>query len=359
MKKNHSTFLVPGFLFISLFLFTTCAKEYSYEGGPVNSSGSASGTAAYTLTGAGGTCTGSVVAGNYYAGTALSSANTVTLQVLVTAIGTYTINTNNTNGFQFSVSGSFTTTGPQSITLTGSGTPLGPGSSNFTTPVGPGCTFTITIKDAQPLMASYFFPGTPNSCMDAKLNGTAIAQKALDGTNTITMLVDVTSPGAYSITTDTIENFTFNATGTFADTGIHVVSLQGGGVPEKAQNLLFKVSGSNSNCTIPVTVNAPGIAATYVLESDFDQSCATYKTAGTATINQPLTSANTVTLKVFVTVPGSYTISTKTLNGMIFYVTGVFTATGYQYPVLTGTGTPLTQGATLFTQYHRAPFNRR
>ncbi len=198
------------------------------------------------------------------------------------------------------------------------------------------------------LIASYTLPGTPNSCMSAVLNGSYTATKGLDGSNTVRVLVDVKSPGNYTLTTDTVDNITFSASGVFADTGINIITLQGNGSPDLAQNLTFKLSGSSSNCTIPVSVAPPGVAGTYVLESDYDHSCALHKITGDAIIDQPLTAANTVALHIYATYAGSYAVSTKTLNGMMFYGTGVLTTTGYQYIYMTGTGTPLAKGTTTF-----------
>ncbi|MES2329566.1 MAG: hypothetical protein V4539_08185 [Bacteroidota bacterium] len=199
-----------------------------------------------------------------------------------------------------------------------------------------------------PRIASYILPGTPNSCVSAQLNGSYIAAKGLDATNTVRVLVDVKSPGSYTLTTDTVDNIAFSASGIFADTGISVISLQGNGSPNMAQNLTFKLSGSNSSCTIPVSVLPPGIAGTYVLESNYDHSCATHKISGDAMVGQALTTANTVAIHIYATYAGSYAISTKTLNGMMFYGTGVFTTTGYQYIYMTGSGTPLAAGSTTF-----------
>ncbi len=198
------------------------------------------------------------------------------------------------------------------------------------------------------LIASYTLPGTPNSCMSAILNGSYVAAKGLDASNSVRVLVDVKSPGSYTLTTDTVDNITFAASGVFTDTGINVISLQGNGSPDVAQNLTFKLSGSNSSCTIPVSVQPPGVPGTYVLESDYDHSCAVHKVMGNAVMGQPLTTANTVAIHIYATYAGSYAISTQTLNGMMFYGTGVFTTTGYQYIYMTGTGTPLAQGTTTF-----------
>jgi hypothetical protein len=63
----------------------------------------------------------------------------------------------------------------------------------------------------------------------------------------------------------------------------------------------------------------------------------------------PLTSVNTITVSVFVTDPGSFAISTDTVNGMIFSYQGTFVAVGAQNVLLTGSGTPVSAGTFTFT----------
>jgi hypothetical protein len=80
-------------------------------------------------------------------GTALTASNTVTLNVNVTAIGTWSVSTAPAvNGIVFTGSGTFTATGAQTITLTGSGTPSAAGSFNFPVTVGGStCNFSVTV----------------------------------------------------------------------------------------------------------------------------------------------------------------------------------------------------------------------
>lgn len=130
------------------------------------------GPAIYTLNGAPGACTGAVSAGTYTVATALTAANTVTLNVTVATIGTYSITTNTSNGMSFTASGSFTTTGPQPVVLTGTGTPAAAGASNFTgTAVVSTCTFSITVTGAAPPPNTDYIPETAFSNWSDKLVG--------------------------------------------------------------------------------------------------------------------------------------------------------------------------------------------
>ncbi|MEP6948455.1 MAG: hypothetical protein ABI863_04250 [Ginsengibacter sp.] len=130
---------------IILILFFSCKKTTSDSSVPL---------AEYTL-GTGGNCTGAVVSGRFVADTPLTVANTITITVDVTVAGPYWITTNTVNGISFSQISTFTSIGPQTAVLTGTGTPVAVDSVNFTLkPLsGPGdsCTFSVaTIKGIPP-----------------------------------------------------------------------------------------------------------------------------------------------------------------------------------------------------------------
>lgn len=74
--------------------------------------------AAYALN-----CSSITVNGNYVKGTPLTAANTITINVNVSSVGSYNISTSNVSGISFSASGVFTSVGTQQIILLGSGTP--------------------------------------------------------------------------------------------------------------------------------------------------------------------------------------------------------------------------------------------
>lgn len=330
-------------LIVSSMIFIMCAKEYSYEGGATGS-GSSTGSAVYTMVGAGGNCLGSVVNGNYTTGNALDGSNTIVLQVDVSTAGTYSITTAAQDGFSFSGSGTFTTTGAQTVTLTGNGTPAAAGTFTFSTPASSICSFTITVTTAE---AGYTLAGAPGTCQDFKVTFTPHPGKALDQYSTVDISVNVTTLGAYSITTDTLDGISFSVTGSFTKTGTQTVSLVGSGTPQYARNLHFTVNTSSgaASCGFDVAVvdNLP--LATYVIESGgggFSTCVAT--TSGTYTAGVALGSANTISTRVTVVNVGNYTISTSLINGIQFAHSGTFTATGPQLVTLEGSGTPIAAG---------------
>lgn len=125
-------------LLLALF-FSSCEKDYSYEGGGVPI-----GVAAYTFDGGSGSCTGAVINGTFTKGMPASSTNTAVLNVVVDSIGTYNITTTSVNGIRFAGSGIFATPGDHVVTLTATGTPVAAGDFNFTPGVS-GCSFSVTV----------------------------------------------------------------------------------------------------------------------------------------------------------------------------------------------------------------------
>lgn len=99
-----------------------CVKEYSFEYEPAN-----------TLKDAQGICMPSVIHGSFFKSTELDNDTAyIELQVNVAVTGLYFITTDLQNGFQFTDSGTFSTTGLQIVHLKPTGTPVDTGYTNFT-----------------------------------------------------------------------------------------------------------------------------------------------------------------------------------------------------------------------------------
>ena len=107
-------------------------------------------------------CSSTRVNGTYAIGNPLNTSNTITIDVAVNVIETYTISTNTINGYSFSGSGIFTSIGLNTITLKGSGTPIAMQTDTFTiTFVGRGdtCNTDITVTFTSPNCLAYFNAG--------------------------------------------------------------------------------------------------------------------------------------------------------------------------------------------------------
>ena len=336
MKKISTFFLTSLLLIVCALFFITCKKEYSYEGGVQAA------TAVYTLNAANGICTGSLVSGNYNAGNPLNTTNTVQIQVDVITIGTYTIKTNAVDGFSFSVSGNFTETGIQTVTLSGSDTPVSAGSFNFKASGVSVCSFTVNVKEAP--KAVFMLAGAPDSCTNAVADTNYVVDTILNSSNTVVLNVSVSSIGEYTISTDIINGISFSISGKFTFTGNQKVILKGSGSPVISGTFTFTPNIDSSSCTFDIKVKPN--PAIYVLTSFnlLNVITCNHDIAGNYIAGNPLTDANTLSIELYIIKPGYVTITTDTINGIIFSFTGTFTTSGSQNALMTGTGTPVYPG---------------
>ena len=103
--------------------------------------------ATYSI-GAGGSCENTVINGTFWSGVPLNSSSFITMQVNVSAIGTYSITTDAVNGYSFGTSGEFSATGLQTVNLISIGTPVAAQTDHFTATAsnsGGTCTFEIYV----------------------------------------------------------------------------------------------------------------------------------------------------------------------------------------------------------------------
>jgi hypothetical protein len=212
--------------------------------------------AAYVLGGAGAGCTGVVLNGTYMSGLALSSNNTASVNLTVTSPGNFSLSTPVVNGVSFSASG-ILSMGATGVTLIATGTPLAAGTFNFPlSGAGTSCSFSVTFEQtASP--AVFTLGGAPNSCTGAILSGNYASGVVTNSSNYVTISVNVTSPGTYSITTTTIIGMTFSATGLFNSTGVQNVVLYASGTPNNSGSYLFPVNHNGETCTFSVAVTGP------------------------------------------------------------------------------------------------------
>lgn len=244
---------ISSLLVLTSVLFMACQKEVSFEKG--NSTAS---VGSLSVDGSG-NCLGAVVSGTYYKDTAIKASNYVDVSVQVDTAGTYTISSDTVNGYYFKGTGTFTATGTQVVRLAGGGKPLAAGTNIFTvTYNGTVCEFSVTVTAAVPP------PGGSSAftitCTGATPAGTFVAGTALTAANTITLNVNVTAIGSWSVTTaPAVNGIIFSGTGTFTATGAQTIVLTAAGTPTAAGPFTFTVTGGTGTCTFPVTVTAAAV----------------------------------------------------------------------------------------------------
>src|SRR3712207_5115280 len=115
--------LAYSLLAMVLLCIFSCQKEVSFEQGEP-SAGSLKDDVS-------GDCLPQEVNGTFKAGAALGDTNYIELEVNVTRTGTYTITTYTVNGYSFKAGGIFTSAGPNTVLLKGTGTPLDEGVNDY------------------------------------------------------------------------------------------------------------------------------------------------------------------------------------------------------------------------------------
>src|SRR6476661_1486676 len=97
--------------------------------------------------------------------------------------------------------------------------------------------------------------------MIATLLGDYTQNTPLNGSNTISIKINATAPGTYTVTTDTVNGFYFSGSGTLAALGEQNITLTGQGTPAAEGASVFTVSAGGTSCTFKVTV-APSTTTT-------------------------------------------------------------------------------------------------
>jgi hypothetical protein len=97
---------------------------------------------------------------------------------------------------------------------------------------------------------AHFFP----DCGTIQINGSYQTGVALTVSNTLTMSVDVVTPGGYHLVSRTVNGYYFSARGTFPSTGIQTVTMRGSGTPMYGGTDEFTIFMDGEVCYFYVTV---------------------------------------------------------------------------------------------------------
>ncbi|MDI9365474.1 MAG: hypothetical protein QM541_11015 [Flavobacterium sp.] len=310
----------------------SCGKETSFEiGGEYVSSGSLKKD---DLTNS---CLPSKVNGSFFVDSFLNTTNYLDITVDVKQPGSYNISTDTVNGYWFNLTGYFRTAGLNTVKVQGYGKPILPINSTFHINYGNSvCSIDIAAILTVVQQAAYTF-----DCNNSQVNGSYFAASATNSTNNITVPVNVSSTGAYTISTTVVNGISFSASGSFSATGNQVVTLLATGTPTAAGNYSYTITGLgiSGTCSQSITCAAAVGASAYTF------NCNSFKVNGSYSTSTNLNAGNTITASVDVTTIGSYTISSNAINGISFTTSGVFTTLGLQTVTLVGSGKPIASGS--------------
>ncbi|HEY5367848.1 MAG TPA: hypothetical protein VIJ75_02560 [Hanamia sp.] len=197
-----------------------------------------------------GNCKPVIIEGTYAKGIPTNNSNTLQAQVTVAIPGGYTISTNTVNGVSFSRTGTFAVAGPQNVLLYATGTPTSSGNNMFTLSYGNSqCAFSLSVSgDATGTLGS-----SAGACTSFAFAGTYQQGVIMNAGNSVTVQVNVATPGAYTITSDSTNGVRFSGSGIFSATGIQSVALTAVGTPLNAGLQNYNVTFGTSTCGFGLT----------------------------------------------------------------------------------------------------------
>ncbi len=244
--------LLPNLICVLLlsFLFS-CQKERSLE---LGTPGKAS-----LQSDASGDCLPKAIVGNYIQGQALNDSNYIEVELYVSTPGSYTINSDAHNGYSFSGSGSFSSVGTNRVKLKGTGTPISASASDFVIQFdSSACSIQVSVLPGGGggggTPAAFTLQGAGAACMNAVVSGSFAKNQALTAASKVAVQVNVSTIGAYSISTNTVNGFSFSGTGNFSATGLQTISLRANGTPLNEGPTTFMLTAGTNSCTFSATV---------------------------------------------------------------------------------------------------------
>ncbi len=215
------------------------------------------------------------------------------------------------------------------------------------------CTKEVGSLEAGPV-SSYTFTGAPGACATPVIAGIYAINRQMDNTNTLTLTVNVTVKGKYSVQTNAANGVYFEAGGKFTTTGPQTIILYGRGSPLKAGNFSYGML-TNSSCSFTVNFLATAPAAVFTYTGA--PACTPPVISGSYATGVALGAANYIDVSINVTSLGTYSITTNTANDIFFTASGIFSDLGPKTIRLAGIGTPAAPGTFAFTPSGGCPFN--
>lgn len=123
-----------------------------------------------------------------------------------------------------------------------------------------GCKKELSFENGLPLtVAEGTLKDSLGNCMAITTYGSYVKNTALTDSNYIIIRVNFTTPGSYRISTDTSNGFSFQASGSTADSGLQMITLKGMGKPAAIQLTNFLVTFDSTVCTFSINVSDSAI----------------------------------------------------------------------------------------------------
>ncbi len=266
-------------------------------------------------------CSQMQIIGNYYEGRELDDYNGIVLDVSVAKAGLYHVVATTTNDYLFQAKGVFPSKGNYQIYLKGEGKPKKGHKRNLTTglPEEEGDELTIKLNgEISSCSKKFVFVEKPMpkfEIIEAKENGVYMNGVRVDSSNTMTLTVNVSKEGRVIFYSSMANGVEFFGDKNITTAGIHTVILQAKGTPNTNGKVPVLIYGNSEHIVggqeapFNTEYNVKGVSYNIL-------DCAKIVPKGEAEVEKPLTSANSMDVKVKVVSSGKTNIiATHTANG--------------------------------------------
>jgi len=190
--------------------------------------------------------------------------------------------------------------------------------------------YNAQISDWQSLCGGAGAAKFTTRCDTIVVNGTYVQGSPLTSANYLTIPINVTSPGSFNIIGTTTNGYSFSYSGTITAKGQYFVNVPALGTPQAAQDDNVAITGGLDTCYTTISVQSN--IATYSIDC---ASIAVNVSGGAYFVKGTALTTQTITLRVTVSAPGFYNISTPVTNGIAFGTQGNFMSAGTQTVTLT------------------------
>lgn len=181
------------------------------------------------------------------------------------------------------------------------------------------------------------------NCLPIVINGIYKVDTSLNSNYYVDVQVETSVGGNFEIKTDTVNGYSFSKSGRIG-TGLNVVRMYGSGKPLIAGVNTFIVKYGTSTCSFDITVYLSQTGGALFTLGGSPGNCAVSSINGNYVVGQPMTVSNNIEMTVNVTTLGTYSISTLTINGIVFSASGTFSNLGVQSVFLQASGAAIAAG---------------
>jgi hypothetical protein len=209
----------------------------------------------------------------------------------------------------------------------------------------PACQKELAVDNIVTQATGTLLKTASGDCAPIILGGTYVQNTALGTSNYLEVQVNFSTTGTYEIQSDTLNGYSFKATGNAISGGIQTVRLLANGTPIATGTNVFTIRFNSSICTVNVVVSSAAAVYTF---GNTSGACTGASVTGSYIVGVPLVPSNTVAIQVNVSTLGSYSINSNTVNGISFSSSGTFTNLGTQTVILVGSNTALAAGPFTF-----------